>query len=782
MSGARNEALGKLSAAASKALGLPPDLQFYSPFSFAGLNQQDSRTAIEDQEFFWLENYLPTGKAALRTLWDRGTTLYSAPTGKKIVWFCWYNIGITYYVAIFHDDGTAVQVQQSNGAVTTISNTPNTFYNPATPQLPFACQSGAQYLLISNNNTQNDYWIWDGKVLYSAGSIAPTNVNTLTSGGSGYTSIPSYLVYGGSGSGVVLTPVISEGSIVRLIVNSPGTGYVPGDIVQVAFSGGGTDSTPILGTAISPGPVQQITLLSGGTGYSTGTFPLSFTGGGGGSGATGTYTASGGTVTSINLTNGGSGYIITPNVVFTGAGSGATAVASIGAGSVTAINVTNGGTGLIGTPLLTIVGGGGTGATAVANVSGGSIVSATVTNAGSGYTSAPAVEVSGGLNNAASAILDLMPFGISGISIETFLSRIWISSPKSDKDPQAQASFNVSAPGSLTDFATSDGGVLFDNSDRFLRASYTALFQSNGYLYPIGTDSVDVISNVQTSGAPSTTQFNYQNSSAQVGSPWRDSVQTFGQTVLFANATGIQGLYGGSVRKISEKVNDLFVNAFSRNQDGTVTALPGGVLPSSAVASLFTIPIYFLLMTLIDPTTRAQRNMLVGWSEKFWLTASQTTDMTFIATQEQASVLTAWGTNGTDLFPLFSEPSSSLMKKFSTKFYGGEREYVEKETLATYYRATDKSANQAGVALTATMEATGFNTQVDAYPPVATANIANNPINPNFLAPIGTMPSWGGQSSNAPGTAIGATVISMSPDFVLSGFSIAYREIAAWFG
>lgn len=782
MSGARNEALGKLSAAASKRLRLPDGIQFFSAWPFGGLNQTDARTALDDNKAFWLENYIYLGKGRLRTLWDRGTALYSAPTGKKIVWFQFYNIGRTHYVAVFHDDGTAVQVQQSNAAITTISAVPNTFYNSTTQQLPFACQSGAQYLLISNNNTQNDYWIWDGTVLYSAGSIAPTDLSTITSGGSGYTSIPSYLVYGGSGSGVVLTPVLSEGSVVRLIVNNPGTGYVPGDIVQVAFSGGGTDSTPILGTAISPSPVQQITLLSGGTGYSTGTFPLSFTGGGGGTGAAGTYTASGGTVTSINLTNGGTGYIITPTVVFTGPGTGATAVASIGAGSVTAVNVTNGGSGLIGTPLLTIVGGGGTGATAVANVSGGSIVSATVTNAGSGYTSAPAVEVSGGLNNAASAVLNLMPFGVSGTSIETFLSRIWISSPKSASDPQAQASFLMSAPGSLTDFATSDGGLIFDNNSRFQRETYVAMHQSNGYLYPISDSSVDVISNVQTQGTPTTSTFNYQNTSAQIGAAWRDTVQDFGQAVLFANQNGIQGLYGGSVRRVSGEINEIFVNAFPRNEAGVVAPLPGGVLPSGAVMNIFTIPVYFLLMTVIDPNTQQKRNVMVGWDEKNWIIGSQTTDLTFIATQEQNSTMTAWGTEGVTLFPLFSSPSASLTKTLVTKFFGGEREMIERNVRTAYYRATDKSVGQTGVAMTTMLDGTGFNTQKNAYPIPSVSYTAQNPVNPDFMAPVGTAPSWGGQAANVFGTAIGATITSTSPDFELLGFSLSYEEVSVEFG
>ena len=780
MSGS-TETLQKLSAAASKRLGIPEDVQFYSPWPFSGMNRQNSRTALEDQEFSWIENFLLTGKASFRTLWDIGTSLYTAPQGKTVIWFAWFNIGPTYYVAIFLNDGTAVQVQQSNGAVTAISSMPGTFYNGG--QLPFACQSGAQYLLICNNLTPNDYWIWDGTTLYQAGTIGPAGVGTIIDGGSGYTSVPSYTVYGGSGSGVVLTPVINEGAVVQLTVDNPGVGYLPGEIVQVAFSGGGSDTTPILEAVLSSGVIQSIVLISGGSGYTNGTFALGISGGGG-SGAAATFVVAGGIVTSISLTSGGSGYTASPILSFAASagGTGAAAQVSETASSVTSVTIVNGGTNLTGIPLLTIAGGGGTGATAVAAVTFGAISSVTVSNGGTGYTSTPAVESSTGLNNAAAAILSLMPFGVSGTCIETFLSRIWISAPASNGDPQSQATFLVSAPESLSDFSSADGGLLFNNSDKLLRVGYTALHQSNGYLYPLGDSSVDVISNVQTAGSPLATSFNYQNTSAQVGAAWRDSVQDFGQAVLFANQNGVQGLYGGSVRRVSGKINDIFVNAFTRNPDGTVSPLPDGVLPSGAVTNLFTIPVYLLLLTLVDPNTQAQRNIMVGWDERNWIAASQSTNLTFIGTQEQNSVMTAWGTDGNGLYPLFSQPSNTLKKTLVTKLYGGEREMIQKNLVDIYYRATDKSAGQAGVALTTVFQGTGFNTQIGTYPVTPPSNTAPAPANPNFLAPIGTAPSWGAQAANMPGTAVGATITTTSPDVLISGISMAYTELAIPFG
>lgn len=231
MSGSRT---AQLSAKEQERLGLPGNWKTYSPFPFSGMNQEDARNALEDPEFYWVENFLLTGKGSYRTLWGEGEAIYTAPAGKTIVYFLWFNIADQTSCAVFLSDGTAVQVDYPSRSTVWISPTPGTFYNGG--QLPCACQFGESYLLISNNLTANNYWVWDGSILYAPGTLGPWQVGDLTSAGSGYTSAPTVTFVGGSGSGAAGTASISNGSVVGVQITNPGTGYSPSDSqVQIVF-------------------------------------------------------------------------------------------------------------------------------------------------------------------------------------------------------------------------------------------------------------------------------------------------------------------------------------------------------------------------------------------------------------------------------------------------------------------------------------------------------------------------------------------------------------------
>lgn len=295
----------------------------------------------------------------------------------------------------------------------------------------------------------------------SSGAITSTSV---TAAGSGYTSAPTVTVSGPDGSGVTFQALISGAPITSVSVNNAGTSYCyasgvtptvsfstnpttntitnaaatvnmntsSGCIAQVQIPAGScskyssssqtmTLTTPpgsgsgFSGSAVldSTGKISGFTITSPGSGYTTGsgTFKI---GNGANACSFPTTFNTGGQISTVTLTNGGS-FMSQPSAILGGAApttpsSGATlpvvtANWSSSGSTITGINVTNPGSGYL-QPSYTLIisGGGGTGATAKAFTGSTNIVSSyTVTNGGSGYTSAPTVTLSGGGGTGATA-------------------------------------------------------------------------------------------------------------------------------------------------------------------------------------------------------------------------------------------------------------------------------------------------------------------------------------------------------------------------------------------
>ncbi len=264
---------------------------------------------------------------------------------------------------------------------------------------------------------------------------------TLTSGGSGYTSAPMISFSGGGSLGATATASVSGGSVTGITVTNGGSYYAyPPNVylsggggsgatavvnptgwdpktgvtaIQVTNGGTGYTSAPIVSfqqsqftltqpstatasATVAAGAVTSVPVTNAGSGYSSSKPPTVFFVGGGGSGGAATATVDlTGAVTSIAVQSGGSGYTSPPLVLLSGVG--ATGTATLSGGSVTNVTITNGGSGYSSAAQMNVVfsGGGGSGATGTATVAGGVVTSVTITSGGSGYTSAPAVSFSG---------------------------------------------------------------------------------------------------------------------------------------------------------------------------------------------------------------------------------------------------------------------------------------------------------------------------------------------------------------------------------------------------
>lgn len=243
-----------------------------------------------------------------------------------------------------------------------------------------------------------------------------------------------------------------------------------------------------------------------------------------------------------------------------------------------------------------------------------------------------------------------MPSSVGGTAVETYQGRVWIADG---------SNIIFSAPGEVADFATGSGGGSFASSDSFLRVRFTQLRQTNGFLYLIADSSVNYISGVQTSGSPPVTTFTNQNADPEVGTPWGSAVTVFNRNILIANSFGVHVSYGAAVTKISDVLDGIY---------NTVTDF-GSFVPSVAKAIIFGKKVFLLLLPIVDPYTGQQVNKLLMWDGKRWWASAQSIVLTYIQYQEINSVLTAWGTDGSSIYPLFQQPGTGFTKVTQSKLW-----------------------------------------------------------------------------------------------------------------
>jgi hypothetical protein len=737
---------------------------------FQGINTSTTRAGVDAKQCYWIDGFYPIDRRNLRTMWGVGPALYTATGGLTIVMYAFANIGALPYAIVFLSDGSVVAVRTDTGAVTTIM-TAGTILSPSIQTIGVS-QWGRQYVIIVSGQA-NGYWLWDGSLLYGAGTLAPGV--TLTNVGSSYVTAPGVLASGGSGSGARFVATIANGVVTGVSMGSPGSGYQAGESVSLVFSGGnstgsGGSVTAALSLASGSGAsltavlvpfgntftISQISVVAGGSGYSQfaaatltdapsnthvqgGQIGVVLTISGGvitaavpsyQSGITATYRFST-PVPTVAVNDTGLYYVSSTSIVAPGAGySGGVRLVATGGGTPTAQ------------------------ATFRAQVNaGGSITSVQITNPGVyGSNVAPTITISDTFTIATGTI-QLMPFGIQGTAVQPYAGRVWVVNG---------ASGFFTAPGSVSDFATSDGGGNFISSDSFLRVFYSQLIQTNGFLYLLGDSSLNYISGVQTSGIPPTTTYSNQNADPQVGTPYASTGDLFGRNIVFANSFGVHASYGGAVSKISEALDGVW---------GSVANF-GGLQLSAANATIFGKRVWCVLSQIVDPVSGATVNKLFLWDGKKWWASAQDVSLTFIQHQEINSVFTAWGTDGTRLYPLFQTPTSGFTKTVQSRLWDEPGGYLLQKTptrfwaLAQYYSTVSTNLT------------VNFDNEQNAYPYAAPTGSARVTITgPSgagyFVTPLQAV----GQAGVLAGMTIQTTAADMALiSAMLGGFAVSqYR-------
>jgi hypothetical protein len=254
-----------------------------------------------------------------------------------------------------------------------------------------------------------------------------------------------------------------------------------------------------------------------------------------------------------------------------------------------------------------------------------------------------------------------MPSGLPGIyAMEVYQSRLFVA---------GKNVIAFSAPSNGADFSTTNGGGSFGYFGDRLAYSYMDLCASAGYLYVFGDSSIDLISNIQLVGAgtpesPYTTNFNYSNIDPQIGQRFPRPVGRFGRYMTMFNVQGIFLLQGGDAVPVSDKTTNVW---------GTLdTSL---YFPTFAPIMMFGFRVMLCNGRFTDPWG-VTRNLLLMWhptkGHEFWSVASQEVELTQIGSYEQNSNIAAFGTDGTNLYQLFAQPSTTLAKRLSTKSLRGK--------------------------------------------------------------------------------------------------------------
>lgn len=766
--------------------GLPQDFPFQilTWEQFNGLNTKSPRPAIADSECSWMDGFMPIGPSNARTLYGIGAAAYTAPANRTIVWFNFGNIGDTSYGVVLLDNG---QVQVFNTTTLQVSNVlpAGTIISPSSV-FGFS-QWGSQYLIFAKDQ-ENGYWLWDGLNVFASGTLGPQV--TLANAGSNYTSPPTVgLQTTGSGTGVQFSTTIDNGSVTKITVTNPGSGFGVTDFVNVYIQGGGSDNQAVAQVVVSDttGGIDQIIVVQGGSGYTAAT-KIEVTSGAFSDAPSFSPSISNGVITAVALLNPGDGFtgpvtIVANDPGYSGqhipGGTGAVFSVVVAYGQVTQVNGIDAGTGYLAPPTVTILGDG-TGAIVEATVQSGQVSGYIVKNRGKGYSKALAVLTGG--NNAANATPAMMPFGVSGTAVEVYSARVWVSNGGAAADTPPKNRTIYSDPNSPVTFAEAGGGV-FQSTDSFLRVGYHWLKQTNGFLYLGGDSSINYISGVQTtassSGASSiaTTTFGNLNVDPQIGSPWPSSVQVFGRNIVFANTIGVYVSYGGAVTKASLPLDGFYYT-------GPIYGATANF--SSAVAQLFGIPVYMLLLPIVNPFTGSQESILLMYDGKHWFSCRQDVTLTYIAGQEINSLLTAWGTTGSNIYQLFAKPSTGFTKTIQSKLFSSPGYYTTKTVRSLNVVFQPYTVDHSVTISVDNEQAIGANNAVLTVTPASSINVVNasNVIIPTVNASSATVivSSGGGLVVEGPypigqsGRMIGLTVQTTASD--LSLLSIALAEQA----
>ena len=219
---------------------------------FRGMNTKANRTAIDQNEFSYLENAMPIGYGNLRIIPNYGSVL--ATTGSVPEYTASGNIGNVNYLFVFQTDGRCQAMNLSTNALTTVGAA-GTF---STSGCQIAQWKNERILII---DPVKGYFNWDGTNLVKMGSVLSV---AITNGGTAYAGTLTVSISAPNQTGGVqatATATQTAGVITSVTITEAGSGYTSAPTISITGSGGGSGFTGTITLLSQPG--QAISTFSG---------------------------------------------------------------------------------------------------------------------------------------------------------------------------------------------------------------------------------------------------------------------------------------------------------------------------------------------------------------------------------------------------------------------------------------------------------------------------------------------------------------------------------------
>jgi len=278
--------------------------------NFKGLNTKANRTAIDEEEFSWIENAMPIGYGNIKivsaqvTLKDGGNNAVSF--GNTVTTLTSCNLGLSDYILGFEADGRGEYYKidtttKGNIAVTGTFSSANV--------------SVAQYknesIFIGDPN--KGLFTWNGTDLLAVGAVGTIGVDN---GGSGYTTAPAVTIGAPNqtnGVQATATSTITANAVSSVTITNGGSGYTSPPLVTIK-GGGGSGANAVAQVLTFTKGSLYIQVTNSGSGYNPASPPTVTISGGGGANASATAIVRGNAVTQVIMSNVGDNFTSVPTV------------------------------------------------------------------------------------------------------------------------------------------------------------------------------------------------------------------------------------------------------------------------------------------------------------------------------------------------------------------------------------------------------------------------------------------------------------------------------------